>query len=152
MLRRAVLALPLATPLVLALAAPAAAQPQRAPDADATWRARLSCDPMPPLTSRRLRVNFLLTVSGGVARYERAPLGPEDGPQGLVERGEGRVGRDGALTLEGIGTGPGVRYTARYAGRLSADGLGNLNGRQQWPAGSPAGERPRPCSIKLWRQ
>lgn len=142
----------LALALLIALAAPAAAQPQRAPDADGAWLARMSCDPMPPLTSRHLRVNFRLVVAGGMARFERAPLGPEGGPQGLVERGEGRVARDGALVLDAVGAGPGVRFTARYAGRLGADGNGELKGRQEWPAGSPAGERSRPCNITLWRQ
>ena len=138
--------------LLLLLPSVALAQPQRAPEADGAWLARMTCDPMPPLTSRHLRVNFRLVVAGGVARFERAPLGPEGGPQGLVERGEGRVGRGGALVLNAVGAGPGVRFTARYAGRLNADGNGELNGRQEWPAGSPAGERSRPCHITLWRQ
>lgn len=142
----------LAAVLVLLLPGPAPAQPARAPDADATWRARLTCDPLPPISARRLHANFLLTVAGGVARYERVLLDTEGGSASFVERGQGRVGPDGSLTLEGGATGRGVRYAARYSGRLQADGLGNLHGRQEWGPDSPVGQRTRPCGMRLWRQ
>ena len=141
----------LAAVLVLLLPGPAPAQPARAPDADATWRARLICDPLPPISATRRHANFLLTVAGGVARYERVLLDTE-GAASFVERGQGRVDPDGSLTLEGSGTGRGVRVPTRYSGRLQADGLGDLRGRQEWGPDSPVGQRTRPCHMRLWRQ
>lgn len=144
-------------PLTLAMlglvvaAAPAAAQRQ-SPQADATWRARLTCDPLPPITQNPLNVAITLTVQGGVARYERVVLDAQGRPTGSAERGEGPVGRDGSLTLDGLATARTYQYTARYVGRLGANGTGALEGTQEWRAGNAVGQMTRPCRMVLRRE
>ncbi len=136
--------------LVLA-ATPAWAQTQP-PGADATWRARLTCDPLPPITQVPLNQAITVTVQGGVARYERLIPDQHGRPTGYAERGQGTVGPDGTLTLEGLATGRSFRYTARYSGRLRGNGTGSLTGEQHWSADGAIGQLTRTCRIGLRRE
>jgi hypothetical protein len=140
--RAAILGLPLLWPAL------GAGQPAVA---DAVWHGRLTCDPLPGVTQRPLNQPLTVTVSGGVARYERLVLTADGQQTGYAERGEGPVARDGAVTLTGLATGRGFRYTARYSGRLGADGRGALAGEQEWIADRGIGMQTRPCRIGLRR-
>jgi hypothetical protein len=141
----------LAGAVLLLPATPAPAQTQP-PNADATWRARLMCDPLPPITQNPLNQAITVTVQGGIARYERIVSDQHGRPTGYAERGQGTVGRDGALTLEGLATGRNFRYTARYSGHLRANGTGSLIGEQHWSADNAVGQLTRPCRIGLRRE
>ena len=147
MLRPAILTL-----LGLAVAATPAAAQRQSPQADATWRARMTCDPLPPITQNPLNQVITVTVQGGVARYERPVPDQHGRPSGYAERGEGTVGRDGSLTLDGLATARTYQYTARYVGRLGANGTGALEGTQEWRTGSAIGQLTRPCRLVLRRE
>ena len=142
--RRAALALLLALP---GLAGGASAQP----GFDGAWGGRLVCDAFPGVTQAPLNQPLTVTIAGGAARYERLVLTAQGQPTGYAERGEGRVGADGTLTLTGLATGRNFAYTARYDGRLGADGRGSLRGEQEWRAGNAIGMQTRSCRIGLRR-
>lgn len=130
--------------LLLALAAaPALAQP-----VTGRWSGTIRCEPIPGVTRAPLTGPFTLTASGGAARYERPIMDPNDTnrPTAYVERGEGRIGPDGALRLTGGAQGQTFRYTAAYQGRLVANAPVELTGSQDW-SGARAGQRA--CTISL---
>lgn len=139
MLRRYLIALG----LILAAASPAAAQ-------DAVWSGRLICDPVEGFTTQPLNVPFEVTVRRGVATYARPVLSSGAARTGVWERGEGRVGPDGAVVLEGGAGGRGFVYAARYEGRLGPDGTAEFTGRQDWTADRR--EFRRQCRATLTRQ
>jgi hypothetical protein len=60
--------------------------------ANATYVGLIQCDAMP--ARRPLKTHLTMTVSQGLARYEREIFGPTGTASGLVERGEGPVGQD----------------------------------------------------------
>jgi hypothetical protein len=138
LLRRYLIALAL-----LAVAAPAAAQ-------DAVWSGRLICDPVEGFTTQPLNVPFEVTVRRGVATYARPVLTSAAARTGVWERGEGRIGADGAVVLEGGAGGRGFFYVARYEGRLGPDATAEFTGRQDWT--TDGREFRRPCRVTLTRQ
>lgn len=139
MLRRYLIALG----LVLAVATPAAAQ-------DAVWSGRLVCDPVEGFTTQPLNVPFEVTVRRGVATYARPVLSSAAARTGVWERGEGRVGADGAVVLEGGAGGRGFLYSARYEGRLGPEATAEFTGHQDWQV--EGREFRRPCRTTLTRQ
>lgn len=138
---------------ILVLVLSLCAGPGLAQGFDGTWNGRLRCDALNQPGQRPLDTAILVTVANGRAAFRRAVLNPADGSQtGIVEVGQGPVGADGSVTLEGGANGPRYNYTSRYAGRLSAaQGTGQLSGAQDWAAtGTMSGQR-RPCTIGLRR-
>lgn len=110
---------------VLVVAAPAAAE-------DSVWHGRLLCDAVEGFTTRPLDVPFEVTVRRGLARYARPVLSVQSARTGVWERGEGRIGPDGAVVLEGGAGGRGFFFTARYEGQLGPEGTADLVGWQEW--------------------
>jgi hypothetical protein len=129
--------------LVLALAAPAAAQ-------ESVWSGRLVCDPVDGFTTQALNVPFEVTVRRSVAAYARPVLSAQSARTGVWERGEGRVGPDGAVVLEGGAGGRGFLYTARYEGRLGPGATAEFTGHQDWSTDGRAFRRA--CRATLTRQ
>jgi hypothetical protein len=84
------------------------------------------------ITQAPLAAPFTIRVDGAVAKYERPVLSASGARTGAWERGEGRVGADGALLLQGGSSGRGFHYRARYEGRLGADGVARFTGAQDW--------------------
>lgn len=96
------------------------------------WQGRLTCDAVEGITQAPLAAPFTIRVEGAVAKYERPVLSASGARTGAWERGEGRVGADGALLLQGGSSGRGFHYRARYEGRLGADGVARFTGAQDW--------------------
>lgn len=138
MLRRYLITLAL-----LCAASPAAAQ-------DAVWSGRLVCDPVEGFTTQPLNVPFEVTVRRGVATYARPVLSSAAARTGVWERGEGRVGPDGAVVMEGGAGGRGFLYRARYEGRLGAGATADVTGHQDWQVDGR--EFRRSCRATLTRQ
>jgi hypothetical protein len=94
------------------------------------------------------REPITLEIVDGVARYRHTVLN-EDGTAGVgMETGEGKIGKDGKVTLAGTWKSQsGVySYEARYAGALGAKG-GELAGPQAWTINGRKGERS--CTVNL---
>jgi hypothetical protein len=127
----------------LAAAAPAAAQ-------DAVWSGRLTCDPVEGFTTQPLNVPFEVTVRRGVATYARPVLSSQAARTGVWERGEGRVGPDGAVVMQGGAGGRGFVYGARYQGRLGPETTAEFTGHQDWTV--EARQFRRDCRATLTRQ
>jgi hypothetical protein len=128
--------------LVLAAATPAAAQ-------DAVWSGRLVCDPVEGFTTQPLNVPFEVTVRRGIATYARPVLSSQSARTGVWERGEGRVGPDGSVVLEGGAGGRGFLYRSRYEGRLGPEATAEFSGRQDWT--TDGREFRRQCRATLTR-
>jgi hypothetical protein len=97
------------------------------------------------------REPMTIEVNGNVARYRHTVLN-EDGTAGVgMETGEGRIGKDGKVTLVGAWkSGSGVySYESRYSGTLGAKG-GKLAGEQAWTIHGRKGERS--CTMNLSKQ
>jgi hypothetical protein len=94
------------------------------------------------------REPITLEIVDGVARYRHTVLN-EDGTAGVgMETGEGKISKDGKVTLAGTWKSQsGVySYEARYAGALGAKG-GELAGPQAWTINGRKGERS--CTVNL---
>ncbi len=109
-----------------------AAGPLAAQGFQGVWQGRLTCDAVDGITQAPLAAPFTIRVEGAVAKYERPVLSASGARTGAWERGEGRVGADGALLLQGGSSGRGFHYRARYEGRLGADGVARFTGTQDW--------------------
>jgi hypothetical protein len=109
-----------------------AASPLAAQSFQGVWQGRLTCDAVDGITQAPLAAPFTIRVEGAVAKYERPVLSASGARTGAWERGEGRVGADGALLLQGGSSGRGFHYRARYEGRLGADGVARFTGTQDW--------------------
>ena len=109
-----------------------AAGPLAAQGFQGVWQGRLTCDAVEGITQAPLAAPFTIRVEGAVAKYERPVLSASGARTGAWERGEGRVGPDGALLLQGGSSGRGFHYRARYEGRLGADGVARFTGTQDW--------------------
>ena len=109
-----------------------AASPLAAQGFQGVWQGRLTCDAVEGITQAPLAAPFTIRVEGAVAKYERPVLSASGARTGAWERGEGRVGPDGALLLQGGSSGRGFHYRARYEGRLGADGVARFTGTQDW--------------------
>ncbi len=109
-----------------------AAGPLAAQGFQGVWQGRLTCDAVEGITQAPLAAPFTIRVEGAVAKYERPVLSASGARTGAWERGEGRVGADGALLLQGGSSGRGFHYRARYEGRLGADGVARFTGTQDW--------------------
>jgi hypothetical protein len=98
---------------------------------DGTYVGTLACPALPEQTP--LRTEFLLTVSGSTASYERAIVRPgtAGGVQtGSYERGRGTVTAAGEVELRGACEG-GFSCTAEYRGQLTESSI-RLLGTQHW--------------------
>ena len=94
------------------------------------------------------REPITVEVTDGVALYRHTVLN-EDGTAGVgMETGEGKIGKDGRLTLAGTwkSQSRGYSYEARYAGTLGAKG-GELAGLQNWSIHGRKDERS--CTVNL---
>jgi len=109
-----------------------AAGPLAAQGFQGVWQGRLTCDAVEGITQAPLAAPFTIRVEGAVAKYERPVLSASGARTGVWERGEGRVGADGALLLQGGSSGRGFHYRARYEGLLGADGVARFTGTQDW--------------------
>ena len=109
-----------------------AAGPLAAQGFQGVWQGRLTCDAVDGITQAPLAAPFTIRVEGAVAKYELPVLSASGARTGAWERGEGRVGADGALLLQGGSSGRGFHYRARYEGRLGADGVARFTGTQDW--------------------
>lgn len=109
-----------------------AASPLAAQSFQGVWQGRLTCDAVEGITQTPLTAPFTVRVDGAVAKYERPVLSASGARTGAWERGEGRVGADGALVLQGGASGRGFHYRARYEGRLGPDSEARLTGTQDW--------------------
>ncbi len=126
-----------------------AASPLAAQGFNGVWQGRLTCDAVPGITQAPLAAPFTIRVDGAVAKYERPVLSASGARTGAWERGEGRVGADGALVLVGGSSGRGFHYRARYEGRLGADGEARFTGAQDWMLDDR--DFTRICAIELRR-
>jgi hypothetical protein len=126
-----------------------AASPLAAQGFNGVWQGRLTCDAVPGMTQAPLAAPFTIRVDGVVAKYERPVLSASGARTGAWERGEGRVGADGALVLVGGSSGRGFHYRARYEGRLGTDGEARFTGTQDWMLDDR--DFARACSVELRR-
>jgi hypothetical protein len=126
-----------------------AASPLAAQGFNGVWQGRLTCDAVPGMTQAPLAAPFTIRVDGVVAKYERPVLSAFGARTGAWERGEGRVGADGALVLVGGSSGRGFHYRARYEGRLGTDGEARFTGTQDWMLDDR--DFSRACSVELRR-
>lgn len=126
-----------------------AAGPLTAQGFGGVWQGRLTCDAVPGLTEAPLAAPLTIRVDGTVAKYERPVLSASGARTGAWERGEGRVGAEGALVLVGGSSGRGFHYRARYEGRLGADGVSQFTGAQEWMLDDR--DFTRVCSIEVRR-
>lgn len=126
-----------------------AASPLAAQSFQGVWQGRLTCDAVEGITQTPLTAAFTVRVDGAVAKYERPVLSASGARTGAWERGEGRVGTDGALVLQGGASGRGFHYRARYEGRLGPDSEARLTGTQDWMLDDRDFERL--CSVELRR-
>lgn len=126
-----------------------AASPLAAQGFQGVWQGRLTCDAVEGFTQAPLDAPFTLRVEGAVAKYERPVLSASGARTGAWERGEGRVGADGVLLLQGGSSGRGFHYRARYEGRLGADGEARLTGTQDWMLAER--DFARACTVQLRR-
>ena len=126
-----------------------AASPLAAQGFNGVWQGRLTCDAVPGITQAPLAAPFTIRVDGTVAKYERPVLSAFGARTGAWERGEGRVGADGALVLVGGSSGRGFHYRARYEGRLGTDGEARFTGTQDWMLDDR--DFSRACSVELRR-
>jgi hypothetical protein len=126
-----------------------AASPLAAQGFQGVWQGRLTCDAVPGITQAPLAAPFTIKVDGSVAKYERPVLSASGARTGAWERGEGRVGADGALLLQGGSSGRGFHYRARYEGRLGTDGEARFTGTQDWMLDDR--DFARACSVELRR-
>jgi hypothetical protein len=97
------------------------------------------------------REPITIEINGNVARYRHTVLN-EDGTAGVgMETGEGKIGKDGKVTLVGAWKSrSGVySYESRYSGTLGAKG-GELAGEQAWTIHGRKGERT--CTMNLSKQ
>ena len=131
------------------LAALSAAPAARAEGRDGTYAGTIRCEALPGM--RALRTAVTMTVEGDRVRYEREIHHPTGGPSGTFERGEGRVGPEGELTLTTQATGPAYAYEAEYRGRIEAE-TAQLTGAQRWKRRSETGTIVRPCTLDLRRR
>jgi hypothetical protein len=126
-----------------------AASPLAAQGFQGVWQGRLACDAVEGITQAPLTAPFTIRVEGAVAKYERPVLSASGARTGAWERGEGRVGADGALLLQGGSSGRGFHYRARYEGKLGADGQARFTGTQDWMLDDR--DFKRQCTIELRR-
>jgi hypothetical protein len=126
-----------------------AASPLAAQGFQGVWQGRLTCDAVEGITQSPLDAPFTIRVEGAAAKYERPVLSASGARTGAWERGEGRVGADGALLLQGGSSGRGFHYRARYEGRLGADGVARFTGSQDWMLADR--DFTRPCAVELRR-
>ena len=113
---------------------------------DGTYTGTLSCPAFPNQTP--LRTAIAVTVSGGVATYEREIVTPAaPGGAGTYERGKGTVTPAGAIALSG-GCEGGFSCVTEYRGNLRGSPI-KLTGTQRWWFRS--GDRERACDIELKR-
>jgi len=94
------------------------------------------------------REPITVEVIDGVARYRHTVLN-EDGTAGVgMETGEGKIGKDGKVTLGGTwkSRNRGYSYEARYTGTLGAKG-DELAGSQNWTIHGRKDERS--CTVNL---
>lgn len=139
---------------------PSASRPPRdgaAPQIeDGTWTGRLRCDPVPEINLASQSVAFTVTMSGSMATYEREVMviRTEDGTQmkapAQFERGSGRVGRDGNVSLVGQLTADSGSIQASYRARL-VDGALSIEGQQMLTFGTPSRTLARRCAGSLSR-
>jgi hypothetical protein len=97
------------------------------------------------------REPITIEINGNVARYRHTVLN-EDGTAGVgMETGEGRIGKDGKVTLVGVwkSQSGGYSYESRYSGTLGAKG-GELAGEQAWTIHGRKGERS--CTMNVSKQ
>lgn len=109
----------------------------------------MRCDPIPNMTSGQLNAPFSMTVSGGIARYTREVQTTTGQVSGRPETGQGRIGADGSLTLEGSAAPSGQNswaYSSRYSGRIVGDAV-TLQGTQDGTVRTVPHQRP--CTITL---
>jgi hypothetical protein len=126
-----------------------AASPLAAQGFNGVWQGRLTCDAVPGITQAPLAAPFTIRVDGTAAKYERPVLSASGARTGAWERGEGRVGADGALVLVGGSSGRGFHYRARYEGKLGTDGEARFTGTQDWMLDDR--DFARACSVELRR-
>ncbi|MCA3322434.1 MAG: hypothetical protein INF75_03420 [Roseomonas sp.] len=126
-----------------------AASPLAAQGFNGVWQGRLTCDAVEGITQVPLDAPFTIRVEGAVAKYERPVLSASGARTGAWERGEGRVGADGALLLQGGSSGRGFHYRARYEGRLGADSVARFTGAQDWMLADR--DFTRPCAVEVRR-
>ena len=89
-------------------------------------------------------------LKSNVVRYRHTVL-DDEGTAGIgVETGEGTIGKDGRLTLNGVWRShtAGYAYDARYSGTLGPKG-GELSGHQAWTIQGRKAERS--CTMTLSR-
>lgn len=122
------------------------------PVPDQDWAGTISCDTIPEIVHVALRQRFVLSVRGGIARYDRDVLLPDSRiTSGFKEHGQGEVGEGGALALAGGGESRRASYRAEYRGVLAPDGHGTLEGVQHWHFEGHSGYD-RACRLDLRRQ
>src|SRR5262245_960773 len=99
----------LATAMMIAMAAPAAAQVL-----DATYRGTMLCDKL-PFTNDKMREAIEVTITGGTARYSHVVRLSKVDVESTAEQGTGTV--DGQkIGLQGNWKGGSRSYDSKYSG------------------------------------
>jgi len=142
---------------VLQLLEPLAGPPAAAPSAasagagggDGHYLGVITCDPIPGETKTPLRIKVTLRIEHGQVEIQREIYHPQRLVLIGMEKGTGRVGSDGGISLSSAAAGMGWSFDAKYAGRREGSEI-QLTGTQVWHLGS----RPpfdRPCAIVATR-
>ena len=112
---------------------------------DGTYAGTLTCPALPG--GNPLRTEFVLTVSGSTASYEREIRRPgtAGGHTGTFERGRGTVSSSGDVALRGACEGNST-CDSDYRGSLAGSPI-RLTGTQRWR--QREGDALRDCEIQL---
>ena len=117
---------------------------------DGTYTGIIECDTIPERTSGPLRTDFVLSIKGNRASYERELLKPTSAARmGVTERGTGTISEAGQLTLVGGAGAQTWSYQGTYKGQFEGTSL-RLSGAQEWRL-AERGARSRPCTIRAVR-
>jgi hypothetical protein len=93
---------------------------------------RMQCEVLAAVSARPLDQRVTVTIQDGQFRYQRAILNAQGQHMGGYETGSGRIGADGAVTVNGSGASGNITFTTRLAGRVAPNGASRLTGAQTW--------------------
>jgi hypothetical protein len=138
--------------IALAVALIVASATARAAVPDQDWVGTFRCGSIPNIARIPLVQPVRVEIRGGVAHLERdVRIADTTSDSGHVERDQGTVGPDGAVTLAGGGDAQNSGFRSEYRGVFAPSGQAHFEGAQHWHFDRHPGFD-RPCTIDLHRQ